>query len=402
MSPITSPDKNTEAAPENGGDPKPRRRGLRPSIFIAGGLAIAATAWIVSGNLPQEAPTGDEAAIASDVPEEAMEEESTQPQTAVAVRVIESVAQLRQSSLRVVGRTEANRTGRLMSETEGRIVELMADEGASVETDGLIARLDVNERVAMVRKAEALVKQRRIEFEAATKLAERGFQSEVRRAEADAQLQSAEAELRLYRIDLAKTQLVAPFDGVIMHRTVELGDYVGRGDPIAEIVDLDPIIITAEVSEQEVGRIVPGGLAMTRLITGETLEGVVSYIAPQADDATRTFTIEIEAPNPDLSVKAGVTTEVLLPTTNRKAHLISPALLTLDDSGAVGVKYVDARSIARFAPIQIVEDSPEGLWIVGLPDQATLISIGHDYAVEGQRVLATPDTTLAARPSATQ
>src|SRR5690606_39647950 len=68
------------------------------------------------------------------------------------------------------------------------------------------------------------------------------FRSQLQIAEAKADLAAAEAELEAARLDLARTTIVAPFDGMLEERSVELGDYVGTGDPIAQIVDNDPLI----------------------------------------------------------------------------------------------------------------------------------------------------------------
>lgn len=388
---------------------KKRRFRVRPSVLIAIGLAIGVSAWILSG--PQfsgdvgEQTAAVEANAAGDVAAKASaasQATSDAPRKPTAVRVMESQAKPRQTMLRAAGRTEASRVGRLLAETEGRLIELRVEEGQSVSDGDLIGRIDVDERSATVIGAEALVAQRRIEHEAAAKLANKGFQSEIRRAEALAALEAAKATLRLARIDLDDTRLTAPFDGILMHRSVELGDFLKSGDPVAEIVDLDPIIVAADVSEREVGQVVEGALAQVRLVTGHMAEGVISYISPQADETTRTFKIELEIPNPDLTLKAGVTSEVLLPKQQTNAHLISPALLTLNANGEVGVKLVDAESIARFAPVMIVEDTPEGFWVTGLPEQLTLITVGQEYVLDGQKVTPTLEDEIAARIEALQ
>ena len=383
------------------GDSKPKeqpaakRRPIKPSIVIAVLLAAGATAWIASGNLPSEdtatapAAGGDVAQANAAAPAAGGTETKVQ-----SVRVYESAARDRRTTLRIAGRTEASRAGRLMAETEGTIRSISVEEGDAVTAGQQVGQIDVDERNAVVREAQALLSQREIEYTAAAKLASKGFQSEVSKAKALAEMEAAKASLDRARLDLAKTRLAIPFDGVIWTKDVEQGDLVKVGDLIATVVDLDPLLVAANVSEREVAGIEEGTLARARLITGETVEGIVKYISPQAETSTRTFRVEIEVPDTGNRYKAGITAELLLPLTESRAHLISPALLTLDDSGRVGVKLVVDGDVARFAPVQILEDTPEGVWIDGLPDRATLISVGQEYVADGEKVEPVPDTVF--------
>lgn len=375
-------------------------------MVLAVVLAVGAVAWIASGNMQAimalltgstemadaaDTPAGAGSASAPLTPGTGAAPVEREPTT---VRYYESAAREHASFLRLAGRTEPSRSGRISAEVDGAIVELLVENGQRVEQGALLARIEATQRQAAVSEAQALVKQREIEFDAASRLAQKGFQSEVRRAEAASQLEAARAALTQARFDLSKTRITAPFDGIVMGKAVELGDYVGTGDPIAGIVDLDPLLIVADVSEREVLSLEQGSLARARLIDGTEVEGVISYIAPEADAVTRTFEIEIEVSDVDNRIKAGVTTEVFLPMRRMRAHLISPALLTLGDEGSVGVKLVNGSDEVRFVPVDILEDSAKGLWVAGLPERARLISVGQEFVVEGERVQAVPDTAF--------
>jgi len=389
--------------PETESAPKPKRQASRkrwrvkPSIVIAVLLAVGATGWILSGSLPsQEEMQGQQGAVATEGASAPAASASVIPpeKKVQSVRVYESVAQIRRTTLRIAGRTEASREGRLMAETEGAIRTLDVEEGDTVAAGQRIGSIKEDERNAVVREAEALLSQREIEYSAAAKLASKGFQTEISKATSLAEMEAAKAALDRARIDLAKTRLSIPFDGVIWTKDVEQGDLVKVGDLIATVVDLDPLLVVANVSEREVAAVTEGALARAKLITGETVEGIVSYISPQAEAATRTFRVEVEVPDTGNRYKAGITAELLLPLSESVAHLISPALLTLDDSGQVGVKLVDDGDIARFVPVQILEDTPDGVWIHGLPRRATLISVGQEYAGDGEKVNPVPDTVF--------
>jgi len=386
-------DEKTEGKP-------PKRRRFNPSVLLSLLLAIVAVGWIASGNLDKlgfedkteqaAASTGD--ATDADVSPAAEAEEDAPPQ---AVRVFDSIARERQANLIVAGRTEASRHVVVKAETAGSIRDLDVFEGEIVEKGQVLARLNIEDRQAKYDEAKALVAQREIEFDAANKLAKKGFQSEISKAQAQAELDAAKAQRQEWRIELNRTAITAPFSGVFHSQQVELGDFVEKGSTIGTITDLDPVLVVADVSEREVSRIAVGTTASVKLITGQEEQGKIVYIGSVAKEATRTFRVEVEITQTGNAIREGMTAEVRLPTSQTKAHVISPGFLTLSDTGSVGLKVVDADNVVRFHQIEILESSPLGLWVAGLPDRVTLITVGQEYVIEGETVTPVPDTVLA-------
>jgi multidrug efflux system membrane fusion protein len=120
------------------------------------------------------------------------------------------------------------------------------------------------------------------------------------------------------------------------------------------------------------------------------VQGKVRYIAPVANPATRTFNVELEIANRDGKLPVGVTAEISLPVGTVLAHRISPALLTLDDDGVVGVKILDDSGQVAFVPADVARSSADGVWITGLPDPARIITVGQGYVRPGQFAKAAP------------
>ena len=83
-----------------------------------------------------------------------------------------------------------------------------------------------------------------------------------------------------------------------------------------------------------------------------------------------------------------------MPAGEELAHLISPAVLTLDDAGAVGVKVVDSEDRVRFHAVNIIADTSEGVWLAGLPAKIRLITVGQEYVRDGQLVRAAVDQSV--------
>ena len=356
---------------------------MRTSIIAAGLLAIGATAWILSGQIGGE----DRRAIAND--QAAADEKKAE---LISVRVTPVQPRVQQSAVIVNGRTEESLKVTIRAETAGPVSAVPGEEGRIVDAGDVIARQDIEDRNARLAETLALVRQREIEYSAAEKLAKKGFRAGTKLAEARALLDAARAQAKSMRIDLSRTTIKAPFRGVLETRYVEKGDFVKIGDNIAKIVDLDPVLAVGFVSERDVGALEVGGPGRVTLIDGQTADGTVRFIAAVADSETRSFRVELEIPNPDHKIRSGLTGELTLPLSPIRAHVVSPAVLTLADNGKIGVRIVDDADIVRFVPIKILSDSTEGLWVAGLKDGQRLITVGHEYVKAGQKVQPVPET----------
>ena len=95
-------------------------------------------------------------------------------------------------------------------------------------------------------------------------------------------------------------------------------------------------------------------------------------------------------------MRAGVTAEIIVPGDEVLAHRIPSSVIALDDNGVIGVRTVDDEGRVKFNRAQLVDDTPEGLWIAGLPQKVTVITVGQDYVKEGQKVEAVPANQVGA------
>ena len=356
---------------------------MKPSYLIAAGVAVLVTGWIASGQMngasqvagPEDPAAGENLAKAPDT-----------AKALQAVRVRKVVAWDRVDELVLFGRTEAVRMVSLKAETAGRITARAVAKGQRVAKGGVIARIAMEDRKARLAEAEALVEQRRIAYTAGQELSEKAFRSRVKLAENKAQLESAKAALERIRLDIAHTTVRASFEGVVEAMPVEVGDYVGVGSEIAHVVDLDPMLIIGEVSERDIAKIKIGTPVQASLVTGRDLNGSVRYVSRVGVAATRTFRVEVAVDNADGSLAEGLTVEMRLPLGWVKAHRISPAILSLSNEGVVGIKAVDDTGVVVFHPVQLIGDTAEGVWLGGLPEELTVITVGQEFVRVGQKV----------------
>ncbi len=346
-------------------------KNYRISIIIGGLVAL----WLLSGIFKSDNSSEDKDAAA---------QQASEALTEVRARQIQ--AQSYPLIVSVKGQTEANRRIDIRAEVSGQIVALPLSEGSTVKSDEVICRLAVEDRELRVSEAKAAADQAQIEYDGAVRLKSGGYQSETAIASAKSRLESAKANLLRREIDLAKTAITAPFDGVIDDRPVEIGDLVRAGDICATVLDLDPLIVSGQVSEDEVVKIAVGGKVQATLVGGHQVSGTVKYISRRADDVTRTFRIEAEIENDDMNLFDGVTADMNLYTRDVDAHLISASLLILDDDGDLGIRILDSANRVVFSPVELIGDAPNGVWVTGLPEVITLITVGHQYVGEGDEV----------------
>ncbi len=355
---------------------------MKFSHILAVVFALGAAAWVLSGNLGDDAPAaqGD----TGPAPEPAIE-----AQPAPSVRVATSVAIPHALELTLTGQTAAQRIVAISAQTGGRVESLEVQEGDFVDAGALIARLAPDDRMERLEEARSRVRLREIEHAAAAELAESGWQSEAAEAEALAQLDQARSDLAAILLDIERTQIRAPISGILEELHVEEGLIVFSGaaaDTLGKVVDLDPITVTGFVSETRVASIEAGARGEVTLATGETVTGVVRFIARTADKETRTYRVELDVPNPEHTIPAGMTTLVTLSLATVPGHFLSPSVLSLDDSGTLGVKVVSGESTVRFLPVTIISAQADGYHVAGLPESVTLITVGHEFVTEGEIV----------------
>ena len=311
-----------------------------------------------------------------------------------SVRVRTQSAEEVQRTIVINGKTAPSRVVELSAETDGRVVYIGADRGSNVDRGTSIVQLDERDRSARLAQAKATVKQREVEFEARDKLKMESYVSEAQLQEALAALEAARAELKRAELDLSYRTIRAPFDGALQSRIVEVGDFVKLGDPVATFVDNRTIIVSANLSEFDTSYVNVGDSAEARLATGETVHGKIRYVAPVADEATRTFEVELEVDNGDGHLRAGGTAELRIPAEKVFAHRVSPSLLTLDDAGNVGIKVVDGEGTVEFIVADIALSSGDGVWIAGLPQTATIITVGQGFVAPGTVVNFVPESEV--------
>lgn len=350
---------------------------------------IASAAWVLTGDFSfVGSATGqnseESAPVEQAEPAPTDEDAAARSLQSVAVAVIPSIDHTR--TVRVSGVTQADKRTDITARAGGIISELEVEQGDRVEAGETIARIAPEGRDAAVRSAEAALEQARAEFTAREQLVENGTLPRLQLEQQRSALRLAESQYEAAVAELERLEITAPFGGVVDAVMVEQGGAVNQGTPVANLISLDPIIGVGEVNESDLRTIEVGGDAQLRLVTGETITGTIRYISRDAQPSTRTFTVEVEAANPDLAVPAGMTAEVILRGEPVVATPVPRSIVTLNDAGELGVRAVDADDQVVFYPIDLVDDSTDALLLGGIPRGARVIVVGQNLVSDGQSV----------------
>ena len=193
---------------------------------------------------------------------------------------------------------------------------------------------------------------------------------------------------RLGVVELNRTEVKAPFKGYI-ERIVKPGNYLSKGQTCAVIIELDPITFIAEVPETEIKKVINEQKVSIELVTGEVINSKLSFVSKSASSSTRTFRVEAKVSNANGRIRDGITGTMTIQTNKVLASKISPSILLLSDEGDIGVRVVNDNDEVKFLPINIIEDTNDGIWVTGIPNLSKLIVLGQGFVKNGEKVQTT-------------
>ena len=367
---------------------------MQRSIWISLGLATTLALWLGSAYLlPDDAganvdsatgygadpganPAGSPGAIGAAAAESSR----------MRVEVLQSRATSVVREIVLQGQAQAVRSAQIAAETAGRIRRLAVREGQRVASDELLAELYADERPARLAQAEARLRQRRADLAASEKLLRQGLQAETELLARRAEVAAAQADLATIRLDIERTQIRAPFAGVIELSQREEGERVAVGEALFTLVDDSALAINAQLPQRAAAEVQPGMAAQVALISGVELRGEVGFVAAAADPATRSYRIEVDVANPRRLRAAGMSAELRIPVETLSGHFLSPGALALGVGGELGVKRVDAEDRVVFQTVEIVRTESDGAWVTGLPSRARIVTLGQGFVQPGQLV----------------
>ncbi len=343
-------------------------------------VLVGVGAWVVTGEFSSVGSAQNEAPAA---PAETVEQPKAPLRT---VAVITPPRLMHARAIRISGHTEAEKRVTLATRVMGVIESLPVKQGQRVERGDLVMRLDAEDKEAAIRMAESVVAQRQAEADAAERLVGGGNAPKLQADQARAALATAKSQLEGAKAELAQYEIYAPYNGLIDRVPVQRGSTILAGAEVATLINLDPLLAIGEVSERDLAYLKLGNTADIRLVDGKTVKGTLRYISRDASSATRTFRIEVAIPNEDKALPAGMTAEITLLAQPTDSVMLPRSVVTLSADGDLGIRAVDTGNKVVFFPIDLVDDTPKGLVLAGIPADARVIVAGQDLVTEGDEV----------------
>lgn len=225
-----------------------------------------------------------------------------------------------------IGSIRSNEAVVMKPEVAGIIVKISFDEGSRVETNQLLVALDDSVNQAQIQQAEAEMQLAERTFERAKSLLARRTGTARTLDEASARLQTATAALALARANQKKTQIVAPFSGILGLRQVSVGTYVTPGQPLVNLEDLDTVKVDFSVAERYLSALHPGQQIMISVdpYPGQIFTGTIYAIDPQIDVNGRSIAVRARTENKDGLLRPGLFARIKIELDVRSSAIMIP------------------------------------------------------------------------------
>ncbi|MDT2034384.1 MAG: HlyD family efflux transporter periplasmic adaptor subunit, partial [Planktomarina sp.] len=156
--------------------------------------------------------------------------------------------------------------------------------------------------------------------------------------------------------------------------------------PVAQILGLKSLILDAPIPQTQISKIKIGDSVDLEIDGAGNRQGRVSKIATSANEATRTFNVEILLDNNDMTLRAGMSAGVRVTIDQVPAFKISPAHLNVDEAGLLSVKTVLSNGIVEIMPVMIAQTVGNAAYVSGLPNGTVILGMGQAFVSEGTKI----------------
>ncbi len=307
---------------------------------------------------------------------------------AVRVDVLEVSPVSIKDYLDLPGETEARHDVALAAERDGQVQWIGPKEGDRVSEGELIAKIDVATLKAALDRAKAaynLAKDVGVRRQA---LFDGGIVSQEQLDQTLTERLLAESSLQEAQVNYDQGFVRSPIAGLVNHLPVDEGEFVNRGEVIAEIVDIHRIRINVRVPELDVPYFRVGQKTRVSIdaLPDHTWTGTVDLVSFKGDPATKTFKVRVVVDNQDLKIRPGMIAHVTFLRRVIDDAILAP-LFSLIDRGGERLVFVekDGKAQARTVQIGVIEGDKAQI-LDGLAPGDRLIVKGQHDVEEGMRV----------------
>ena len=291
--------------------------------------------------------------------------------------------------LTLPGEIEGARDAVLASPAGGFIERVYVEDGAPVKAGQQLVRVNSSVYAAQHAQAKAQLEQSERELKRLEALGDLASDAQLDGQRTQVRVSKASADLA--GINLSRSIIKAPFDGVVSQVGAEPGEIANPGAALVRVVQLDPVHVTVSISDRDVGSVREGMRArITAEAVPDVFTGEIIHVDPAASLQTRAFGAEIMVENPDRRLRPGMIASVSLTEELADGAVVMPQDWLVTQSDGVGV-FLDEGGVARWRSVKtgaVVHDQviiAEGL------------QVGDRVVITGHRGLADGDALLISR-----
>lgn len=260
-------------------------------------------------------------------------------------------------TLRVVGSLAPNETATIRPETNGLIRSIHFDEGQRVKKGDLLVKIDDSELRAQLAQSESRYDLAKLNLARAENLRQSQSNTQADYDRSRSEYSAAQADIELIKVRLARTEVRAPFDGVVESRALSAGDYVNTQSVITTLNDLSTLKVEFQVPERYLPKVKAGTPFEVRSTTIEesaAVRGQVYFVNSVIDRNTRSAAVKGVLAGSTTSVKAGMFAVIEIVLDVRKGALTAPeGAILIEQRGPqiITVREVNGEKIAAFVPV---------------------------------------------------
>lgn len=346
-------------------------------------LALVGAALVTAAACGGEGTSGDAEAAAP--------EDSTGRVVNVEVRPVSSTSFIER--IRLTGTVQAHQDVQISAEESGRIVELMVEKGARVSVGQPLIKIEDSILRAQVEQARSRARLAQDTWERRKRLWEEDrVGTEQAYLEARTNAEEAAANLEMLEERLSRTTIRAPFGGILEDRMVEVGQLVSTGIPVARIVELDTVKVTAGVPERYASDVETGSSVTVSfdVLPDRSFEGEITFVGSTVNPRNRTFPVEFTLRNPESVVKPEMIANISVVRRTLADAVVVPqeALVRTEDGfRAFVVEDEDGEPRVRARDVDVGPAQSNQVVIEGgLRPGERLVVVGQQQVAGGDRV----------------
>jgi membrane fusion protein (multidrug efflux system) len=274
------------------------------------------------------------------------------------------------------------------AEVSGQVVEVLVQEGEAVEKGQVLIQLDDRDYKARLSRIEANYQLAKLEYERTSALVRKKVMSPAELDKISAQLKDFEAQVNEVQLALNRTQIVSPICCLLNETKANRGDFVGVGDPVARILQLDPVKVTVGVPESDVAAVfdLTEAEVIIEALNKRRVKGTKVFLSRMPRTLARLYDLELRVPNPDGKILPGMFVRVDLVKAVYRRALSVPlyAVITQADRSFV---YVEENGSARRRDVELgILVGWEVQVASGLKPGERVIVVGHRFLDDDQPV----------------